>query len=148
MSPLFILAIIAGGAFLLRGVVNESRPPYYSQIIDTASRHGVPSPLALAQIKKESGFNPGAVSSVGARGLMQVRAGALADVNASLGTSYTLADLFDPEINLVVGFKYLDLKREQYGSLYRAYVAYYAGHYPDADGQAYADSIFQTSQEY
>lgn len=57
-------------------------------------------------IQKESGGNPNAVSSAGARGLMQIMPIALEDYNNINGTSYSMDDMFDPELNVEVGSWY------------------------------------------
>lgn len=68
----------------------------------------IPVKFGLTVIAHESAGNPDAVSGTGARGLMQITGVALKAVNRGLGTSYTRDDLFDPEVNVMVGMGLLN----------------------------------------
>lgn len=143
-----VIAGIILAAFLIMQSSKYARFPFAHIIVSESSRYMIPSSLALAQVKQESNFNHQAVSNKGAYGLMQVTQPALHDVNAVLKTSYTMQDMFIPSINIKVGMKFLDMQRSKYNSLYAGYVAYYAGHYPNAEGKLYADSIYTKAKEY
>jgi soluble lytic murein transglycosylase-like protein len=83
-------------------------PTSYENIIKTASRrYGVEEGLIKAVIKMESNFNPKAVSSAGARGLMQLMPGTA----AGLGVK----DSFDPEQNIMAGTRFLKDMLNKYG---------------------------------
>lgn len=94
--------------------------PYGPAIHRTAARYGI-DPLLLASIVEiESGFDPEAVSSRGAAGLMQV-------MPSTAGTAGP-ADLCDPELNLDAGARYLrSLLNRFRGDLELALAAYNAG---------------------
>jgi hypothetical protein len=64
-----------------------------------AARHGVDVKLAQALVQVESNYEPRAVSSKGASGLMQIM--------PSLAREYALDDPFDPEKNLDAGLRHL-----------------------------------------
>lgn len=83
-----------------------------------ARRHGVPEDLFLRLVQAESGWNPGAVSPKGARGLAQLMPGtaALLGVNAD-----------DPLQNLDGGALYLRQQYDRFGSWRLALAAYNAG---------------------
>jgi soluble lytic murein transglycosylase-like protein len=109
---------------------NSSKPRTYvgfpdavlQQLIENASRmHGVPYALLLAVMQAESSFNPAAVSSVGAVGLMQIM--------PATGKRYGVhANLFDPQKNIDVGARYLkDLLIIFHGDIELAVAAYNAG---------------------
>ena len=86
-------------------------------IAKASSRYGVETGLIKAVIKAESNFNPTAVSSAGARGLMQLMPGTA----RSLGVS----DSFDPEQNVMAGTRFLrDLLDHYNGNMDSALAAY------------------------
>ncbi len=85
--------------------------------------------IAHAVAKQESGFDPKAVSSAGARGLMQVLPGTAKETAKKIGRSYELAALTsDPGYNLLIGTAYFsELSRSFDGSMILAVAAYNAG---------------------
>jgi soluble lytic murein transglycosylase-like protein len=145
-----IISVVVGLAFLafLWSIVSKIRVPYAREILEASARWGIPPHLAFAQVKKESNFNPRAVGTVGEIGLMQIRQGALTDVNIKLGTHYTLSDLYIPRTNLIVGFAYLDSLRDRYGNLTQAYSAYNTGSPTSTRGHSYALSIHEIAKQY
>ncbi|MBI5902060.1 MAG: lytic transglycosylase domain-containing protein [Deltaproteobacteria bacterium] len=71
----------------------------YDVIIrDTASRYGIDPKLVKAIVKAESDFDAGAVSSKGARGLMQL----MPETSRLMGVK----DVHDPEDNVEGGIRY------------------------------------------
>jgi soluble lytic murein transglycosylase-like protein len=86
-------------------------------IAKASSRYGVETGLIKAVINAESNFNPTAVSSAGARGLMQLMPGTA----RSLGVN----DSFDPEQNVMAGTRFLrDLLDRYNGDMDSALAAY------------------------
>ena len=85
--------------------------------------------LAHAIAKQESGFDPKAVSSAGARGLMQVLPGTAKETAKKIGRSYDLAALTtDPGYNLLIGTAYFsELSKQFDGGMILAIAAYNAG---------------------
>jgi len=80
---------------------------YTPHIKEVAKSHGVSPALVKAVIKAESGFDPEAVSSQGAVGLMQV----LPETARRVGVS----NPHDPHSNIVAGVKYLKKLLEMFG---------------------------------
>jgi len=84
-----------------------------------AAQHGVPASLLAAVAKQESGFNPGAVSSAGAEGIMQL----MPSTAAGLGVN-----AFDPAQAIRGAAQLLSGYLQQYnGSVPLALAAYNAG---------------------
>ncbi|MDB5472985.1 MAG: lytic transglycosylase protein [Devosia sp.] len=83
----------------------------------------------FAVVRQESMFQIDAVSSAGARGLMQLMPGTAKEVAKQVGVDYSPAKLVsDPRYNALLGSTYLGKQLERYdGSLVLAAAAYNAG---------------------
>ena len=93
---------------------------YDTIILKAASAFGVDYALIKAVIHAESSFNPHAVSSKGARGLMQIMPQNYASLNIS--------NPFDPSQNIMGGTRYLKRMLIRYNKkLALAIAAYNAG---------------------
>ena len=91
-----------------------------SPIIYAAAREtGLPPALIDAVIRTESGYRPGAVSRVGAMGLMQLM--------PRTAQSVGVTDAFDPRQNVLGGARYLKKQLDRFGSVALAAAAYNAG---------------------
>ena len=94
--------------------------PYVREILEAASRYGVPDRLVTAVIRAESGFNPRAVSRKGARGLMQLMPATASDLG--------VRNSFDPRENIHGGVRHLRGLIDRFpGNLPLAIAAYNAG---------------------
>jgi soluble lytic murein transglycosylase-like protein len=94
--------------------------PYGAEITAAAKKHGLDPALLAGLVKQESGFNPTAGSSAGARGLTQL----MPATAAGLGVT----DVLDPIQNLDGGAKYLRQQLDAFGGdVTRALAAYNAG---------------------
>ena len=82
----------------------------------------VPPSLALAVAKVESDFNPNALSSAGARGVMQImpRTG-----RQEFGVNEN--ELWDPRLNIQLGIDYLAQLYKQYGRRWDLALSHYNG---------------------
>ena len=93
-------------------------------IYRTAKQVGIDPDIAFSLVWVESRFNPKAVSHAGAIGLAQVMP-ATAQI---LQPGITREELFDPETNLRLGFRYLrDMFQKYDGDLRLALLAYNRG---------------------
>ena len=93
-------------------------------IFDEALRAGIDPGLAFEIVRLESRFNPNAVSSVGAIGLVQVMPRTAVFYDSTL----TRDDLFDPATNLRIGFGFFRDLLERYDyDLRLALLAYNRG---------------------
>ena len=96
------------------------RDTYEPYILEASERYKVPANLIRAVIRVESNYNPNAVSSAGAKGLMQLMPGTAKDMAVS--------DLFDPRQNVFGGTRYLRLLINKFdGDPKLAIAAYHAG---------------------
>lgn len=103
--------------------------PYREAVERWASEYGVDARLVAAVIRVESGFEPTARSSKGARGLMQIMPETGAWVAERLGLGPVKAeDLDEPELNLRLGTWYLAYQIRAFnGDLTLALAAYNGG---------------------
>ncbi|MFT9382885.1 lytic transglycosylase domain-containing protein [Gluconobacter sp. P5B12] len=87
--------------------------PYAAEIAEAARRFDIPTIWIRAVMGAESAGDPGAVSSAGAMGLMQIMPGTWAD----LRLRYHLGrDPYDPRDNILAGAAYLRELHDRYGS--------------------------------
>jgi soluble lytic murein transglycosylase-like protein len=108
-----------------------------------AAHYQIPKELIHAIITQESGWNPRAISTKGAMGLMQLMPATAAE--------YGVQNPFDISENLSGGTRYLaDLMQQLGGDFRLVLAAYYRGsrpilrrglHYSDADVYAYVASV-------
>ena len=100
-------------------------PIYYKdEIARSASSYKYNPALILAIIKEESFFNAKAKSSAGAMGLMQLMP---ATASSILGRKVTSNDLFNPDLNLQIGVKYISSLRQDFNNEMLAIASYNAG---------------------
>jgi peptidoglycan DL-endopeptidase CwlO len=116
--------------------------PYADLFNAAGAKYGVSPKLLAAVAKVESGYNPQAVSKVGARGLMQIMPGTA----AGLG----VRNPFDPAQAIDGAAKLLSANLKEFGSLDLAVAAYnagggsvkkYGGIPPFAETQAYVPKV-------
>jgi len=92
-------------------------PAAYYPVVDLGvADPRVPPELALAIARRESEFDPGVVSGVGARGLMQIMPATAEEVAGKLGLPYSANRLLsDPRYNSTIGVAYLAELVEVFG---------------------------------
>lgn len=96
--------------------------PYGELIYETARRHDMSAPLIAAMVRAESAYDPAAVSSKGARGLLQLMPATAERFGVRLH------EIHDPKKNLDGGVKYLKWLSERFsGDLPRMLAGYNAG---------------------
>jgi soluble lytic murein transglycosylase len=104
-------------------------PRGFPATIDAEARaHALDAYYLLALIRQESLFRPGAVSPVGAVGLMQVMPATGAEIADSTGwPDYDPAILTDPAISLHFGSRYLEDQLARFDGFWPAVLAAYNG---------------------
>jgi soluble lytic murein transglycosylase-like protein len=123
---------------------------YREHIQEASTRYSIPTTLIRAVMAVESNFNPKAVSSAGAMGLMQL----MPQTASEMGVS----DPYDPRQNILGGARYLRVMANQYsGDLVLTLAAYNAGHThvsrymdvpPFAETQDYVRRVLSLYAEY
>ena len=100
-------------------------PRYYSNIVERAAlNHNVESALIYAVILKESLFSDDIVSRAGAYGLMQLILPTAQGMEATVSPE----DLMDPNININLGTRYLQILLKRYkGDVTKTIAAYNGG---------------------
>lgn len=108
---------LASGA---KAVASMRETAYDAFIQEASQMYNIPVAFIKAVIKIESNFNPRAVSSVGAMGLMQLMPGTADHMRVS--------DPFDPRENILGGTKYLRRLSDRYdGDINLILSGYHAG---------------------
>lgn len=101
------------------------RLEYGSSVYAASAEYGVDASVIFSVIKIESGFNRNAVSSKGAKGLMQLTDSTSAYVAKILRVQEY--DVFDPNVNIKFGTFYLSYLIRRFNSVRTAICAYNAG---------------------
>lgn len=100
------------------------KPDLARRIYDAAVTAGIEPELGFRLVRVESVFDPQAASPVGAVGLTQLMVGTARVFEPNVSRE----ELFDPDVNLRIGFKYLrTLIREYKGNLKIALLVYNRG---------------------
>ena len=104
--------------------------PYQEYVEQYAADYDVAPSLIYAVMVTESSFDPEAVSSAGAIGLMQLTADTFDWARMRMGTAdngMTVDDLYTPAVNIQYGTYVLSLLREDFESTATLLAAYNAG---------------------
>ncbi len=163
---LLVVMIIAAAALIAVLVIGpdflgKGRYPleYEDTISANAKEFGVDPYLVAAVINTESGFDPKAVSRVGAVGLMQIMPETGEWIAGKLGKDgFTMQDLYDPGTNIRFGCWYLGFLKDTFdGNLQLMTAGYNAGHNRVAqwladqtvsDGQTLQNIPFPETEKY
>lgn len=129
---LLLVAVSAYFIFLYPKHVEELKYPlsYRAEIETQAQAYGLDPARVAAVIYCESSFRPAAVSSAGARGLMQIMPETGGWIAGKLGEAdaYTDDRLFEPALNVRYGCWYLNYLDQRFdGDFTKATAAYHAG---------------------
>jgi soluble lytic murein transglycosylase-like protein len=100
------------------------REPHAIFVTEASRRFGIPELWIIAVKRAESAGVVRAVSSAGARGLMQVMPNTWADLRVRYGLGH---DPYDPRDNILAGAAYLGEMFDRYGTIPAMLAAYNAG---------------------
>lgn len=127
----FIIGIIAIGDIPQKIKKRIYAKEYVEQVEKYSKEYQVDTNLVYAVIKAESNFKPNAKSNKNAIGLMQLMEDTAKDLVKRVDLKITgeeLKDkLYDVDININLGTKYLSILLERYGNVEIAVTAYNAG---------------------
>lgn len=124
-----ILLIVLIGYILVyykNDILKFSYPKQYKEYVEIyAKKYEVEEEIIYATIKVESSFKSDAISNSNAKGLMQL----LDSTAEELANDEEIdtIDLYNPEINIMLGTKYIAILLNKYQSLELALAAYNAG---------------------
>lgn len=104
---------------IMRNIPNMTPKKVLALAKKYSRKHGVDHRLIQAVIQVESGYQPKAVSSAGAEGLMQIMPATQKDLGVT--------DAFDPNQNVEAGVRYLKMMLKRFKRLDLALAAYNAG---------------------
>lgn len=127
---MLLLAAAAALYLALRCAAAAAYPIKYEETVsEQCAIRGIDDVLVYSVIKCESSFNPDAVSSVGARGLMQLTEESFEWIRWKLDEDgeYVYEDMFDPEVNIRYGVYLLSYLCERFENEKTALAAYHAG---------------------
>ncbi len=133
LEIVLLLALLAAAVWGLRAgytrYMRSAYPVEYEEYVEAyAAEYGLPPSLLYAVIRTESDFNPEAVSSAGAVGLMQLTEDTFSWAQYRCGVEELPQEQrFDPETSIHYGSCVLALLEEMYGVRETALAAYNAG---------------------
>lgn len=111
-----------------QAVIQRYPMEYESTIRLLARLNDIPPAYVASVVLAESSYDPEAVSSVNAQGLMQLLPSTAEWIASRLGETYVEGSLFDPETNLRYGCWYLGFLMQRYdGDMRLSSSAYHAG---------------------
>ncbi len=154
LSVMGVLIFFSG-----RSVLKTLYPLEYTEFVEVyAEENNLSEYFVYAVIKCESGFENDAVSSVGAKGLMQIMPDTFDWIKMKLKDNTSYEDIFDPELNIKYGSYLYGYLMEKYESEELALAAYHAGignvnkwlkdaEYSD-DGKTLKDIPFPSTKKY
>lgn len=127
----FLLAFVFGifFNFFYNSFLFETYPQKYSkQVSEMSNKYDVPETIIYAVIKIESNFDPTAISSAGAIGLMQIMPSTFEWLTTDvLKENLPPESINNPDINIKYGVAMLSRLYKYYGNWETVFAAYNAG---------------------
>ena len=128
MVLLVVLLGVVACVRLWPHIEDAAYPTLYREYVTKYAReYDLDEALVFAVIRTESGFDPDAESSVGARGLMQLTEETFHWINRRFDDRYTFDDLYDPETAIRFGCCTLAVLFDEFDATRTVIAAYHAG---------------------
>ena len=125
---LLLAAYLIWRVFISEAIERRLYPLYYTDVVEaSADEFRLPPELVYAVIFTESSFDADAVSSAGAKGLMQLTDDTNEWVAWRLGEESEPSRIFEPGLNIRRGCYLLSYLYERFGGWNEALAAYNAG---------------------
>ena len=132
---IILSALLIAAVFVLSGVIEKRMdkilyPLKFSEYVETyAKENNIDKYLVYSVIHTESGFEPNAVSSANARGLMQITEETFNWIKSKIAADEQISydDMFKPDVNIRFGTYYIAACLERYGDADTAIAAYHSG---------------------
>jgi len=130
VAAVVVVAVVLGVFVAMPELEKKQYKLEYKDLIETYSaEYNLDPYFVAAVIHTESGFDPEAVSSAGAIGLMQIMPETGEWIAGKLKIENFSTDmLHDPEANIEMGCWYLSFLKERFDALPEIMAAYNAGH--------------------
>lgn len=164
VRAIIIVVIIIAALLILfqerETIEHAAYPQTYKDIVsDAAKKYDLDEALIFAVIRTESSFNPDAVSSANAMGLMQITRDTYFFVNEKDSRGDLSVELlYDPAVNIDTGSYFLRWLIDDFGNLDTAIAAYNAGRGNvkkwlsderySKDGESLSDIPFKETKNY
>ena len=125
---ILVIIIISILIELKKYMIQKMYSKEYSEYVEKYSKeYEVDENLIYAMIKAESNFNTTAISNKNAQGLMQLMYSTAEEIAESINLELTEENIFEPEINIQIGTKYISNLLQKYECVEIALAAYNAG---------------------
>ncbi len=121
---LVFISIFIAVCFIELNVVYPLK--YKQEILESSKKYNLDASLVASVICTESRFNKNAVSSTGAKGLMQIMPSTFSWVAGEIELGEN-SDILDPAINIEVGCYYLSYLIKKYNNMIYCLACYNAG---------------------
>lgn len=129
LLAILIIAIIIIAVIGIRELMIKIlyKKQYSEYVTKYSQEYEVDENLIYALIKAESNFNPKAVSTSNAKGLMQLMYSTAEEIAKKNDIELTEENILEPEINIRLGIQYISELIEKYECTELALAAYNAG---------------------
>lgn len=143
-TVIIIVLLLLGGDYAVKRIATYIFPQKYSEYVEKyANEYNVDKNLCYAIIRCESNFEPDAVSTAGAKGLMQMTDETFSFITSKLyDYKVDLSYIYNPETNIQCGVWYISYLKGKFITDSEVIAAYNAG--PNKVSDWLADQKYST----